>query len=549
MTVRLPHSLRPALLVLAATLVSSEVATAQARDRRHSIVIGTGQLATLPIPTLMEGAASTVANGEVADQLFLRLATLGPTLTTAGDKDFVPQLARSWTRRDSVTLVFDLDPRARWHDDTPVTARDVLFTFDRARDPKIAPRLTNLLRYVASITAEGDHRVVFRFTRRYAEQLYDASWHVQPLPAHLLDTIPADRLERAAFVTQPVGNGPYQWGRNVPGQFTELVANSTFFLGRPSIERIIIRLASDPEARLNLLLSGEIDAVDNVPPPLTNIDRIAKVGALRVIPVPSPTVGYLLYNQRNPANRDQPHPILSDIRVRRAITLALDRRLMNEKVLGAYGSVPYGPVAPYLWIRYGAPEPVQRNVAEARRQLAAAGWHDTDGDGIVDRNGQPLMLKLNFPSSSGIRRQLALMTQEQLRQAGIGIDLQQLEVGVWQERRSSGNFDIDFSAASQDPSPTGLTQSWSCAGGSNVGKYCDPKVDSLIDQAMLSPGRPTKIWHAVLRQIEEDAPATFVYGLAYASVVHRRFEKVAIRPESSWLAIWQWSVKPAGKRP
>jgi peptide/nickel transport system substrate-binding protein len=206
--------------------------------------------------------------------------------------------------------------------------------------------------------------------------------------------------------------------------------------------------------------------------------------------------------------------------------------------------VPYGPVAPYLWIRYGAPEPLQRNVVEARRLLAAAGWRDQDGDGILDRDGRPLVLRLNFPGTSGTRRQLAALTQEQLRQVGIRIDLQQLDVSVWQERRSSGDFDIDFSVASHDPSPTGRTPSWTCTGGSNVAHYCDPKVDSLIEQAMRSPGRPTKLWHGALRQIEADAPATFMYGLAYAIAVHRRFADISIRPESSWLALWQWSVKP-----
>jgi peptide/nickel transport system substrate-binding protein len=545
-SVAAPSAAAPFVATLALTMTGDAAAqSGPGHTRRNSIVIVTGQLATLPIPTLMEGAAASVANGEIADQLFLRLANLGPTLATAGDKDFVPMLARSWSRRDSLTLVFELDPRARWHDGAPVTARDVVFTYERSRDPRRAPRVSNLLRHITAVTAEGDRRVVFRFARRYAEQFYDATWHVQPLPAHLLDTVPADRLERSAFVTSPVGNGPYKWGRSVPGQFIELTANGAFFLGRPKIERVIVRLAADPDARLNLLLSGEADAADNIPPPLGNIARVAAAPGLRVIPVPSPTVGYLLFNQRNPADRSAPHPVLADIRVRRAITLALDRKLMNQKVLGPYGSVPYGPVAPYLWIRYGAPEPLPQNQAEARRLLAAAGWQDRDGDGIVEREGRPLALRLNFPATSGIRRQLALLAQEQLRGVGIRIDLQQLDVAVWQERRSSGNFDIDFSSASQDPSPSGLTQSWSCAGGSNVARYCNPAVDSLINQAILAPGRPTQLWHLALRRIEDDAPAAFVYGLAYATAVHQRFGDVAIRPESSWLALWQWSVKPA----
>jgi len=105
----------PRIAVVAA-LALALVPTADAqvnRRRGTSIVIVTGGQATLPIPTLMEGAEQSVGNLDVADQLFLRLADLGPKLQTSGDGDFVPALAKSWTRRDSVTLVFDLDSRAR----------------------------------------------------------------------------------------------------------------------------------------------------------------------------------------------------------------------------------------------------------------------------------------------------------------------------------------------------------------------------------------------------------------------------------------------------
>src|SRR5215212_7761272 len=179
-----------------AGLVGFVAAQSSSGNRGGSIVIVTGQQPTVPIPTLMEGAANSVGNLELADQLFLRLAGLGPTLLTAGDRGFVPLLARSWTRRDSLTLAFDLDPRARWQDGAPVTARDVVFTFGRARDSRIAPRLAALLRHITSVTAEGERRVVVRFSHAYSEQLYDATFHVAPIPAHLLDSMPPEALPR-----------------------------------------------------------------------------------------------------------------------------------------------------------------------------------------------------------------------------------------------------------------------------------------------------------------------------------------------------------------
>jgi peptide/nickel transport system substrate-binding protein len=530
--------------MVAALLACAQVHAQSDAASGSTIVIVTGQQATLPIPTLMEGAASNVANMEIADQLFLRLAGIGPTLMTAADRDFVPLLARSWSRRDSVTLAFDLDPRARWQDGVPVTSRDVVFTFTRARNPALAPRVADLLKNITGVTAEGERRVVFRFSHHYAEQLYDAIFHVAPIPAHLLDTIPAKALARSAFAAHPVGNGPYRWRRSVPGQFIELEADPAFFLGQPAIQRVIVRAAADPDARMNLILSGEADAMDNVPPPLANLRRIAAVPRLRLIAVPSPTVGYLLFNTRDPRRRDQPHPILSDIRVRRAILLALDRRLLVRAVFESYGEVPYGPVSPILWIRYGTPRPEHQNLPEARRLLAAAGWRDTDQDGVLDRDGHPLTLTLSVPNTSAIRKQLGALIQEQLRGSGIELELQQYDFPVWNERRSAGNFDVDFASSSQDPSPSGLTQSWTCAGGSNVGKYCNPRVDSLMTRAILGQGDPKTIWREVLRAIEADVPAVFLYAPTYVYAIDRRFRNVSLSPVSSWIRLREWSVEP-----
>ncbi|MBA3346085.1 MAG: hypothetical protein H0T44_12465 [Gemmatimonadales bacterium] len=505
-------------------------------------MIVTGGEAPIPIPTLMEGAQATLANFEVADQLFLRLAALGPELITSGDRGFLPLLAREWTRRDSVTLSFDLDPRARWHDGVPVTARDVLFTMARARDQAISPRLAGLLRHIRSVSAESDRRIVFQFSHPYAEQLYDATFHVAPLPAHLLAALPPQELRRSAFMSNPVGNGPYRWVRSVPGQFLELAANESFFRGRPDIDRVLFRVAADPDARINLLLSGEADVMDNIPPPPANLERVAAHPDLRLVRVPSPAIGYLLFNQRDPRDLSRPHPILSDINVRQAITLALDRKKLVRAVFGTHGEVPFGPVSALLWVRHGAPPPLAQNQAMARDLLSDHGWADRDGDGTLERAGRPLRLQLTLPNTSAIRRQLALLAQEQLRQVGIAVEVVQLEWAVYAERRNAGLFDIDFNAATQDPSPSGLTQSWSCGGGSNVAKYCDTGVDSLLERAIRSRTGSRDTWHTVLRRIEEDAPAAFIYAPTYVFAVHRRFRDVAIRPESSWIALWRWSV-------
>lgn len=530
-----------------AGMAASPPAAAQGNPRAQTLVILLGAEPSSPVPTLIQGNG---ANQDVADQLFLRLARLPATLQTAGDRGFTPQLARSWTRRDSVTLVFDLDPRARWHDGRPVTARDVLFTFERARNPRVSTALATLLRRVRDVQAEGERRVVVRFDRAYAEQLYDVSWNVQLLPAHLLAGIPPESVATSAFVRQPVGNGPYRFVRRVPGQFTELEADPSFFLGRPGIPRIRWQVAADPEARFTLLLSGEADALDNGVTPVTNLARARADGRLRLVPAPTLVVGYVLYNQRDRADTGRPHPILADVEVRRALTEALDRPAIARAVFGDYAQVPTGPVSQMLWVRDPALPAVPYDPESARRRLAARGWVDTDGDGVREKDGRRLELTLNLPRTSAPRYQSALMAQQQWRKVGAQVNLAALDGPTWAQRRQRGDFDLDFGSATQDPSPSALAQSWSCGGigGSNVAKYCNPAVDALIDRARVAAD-PLPLWRELVRTIAADEPAAFMYAPTYVTLLDRRFTHVTIRPESWWSDAWTWRVAaPASAR-
>src|SRR5262245_11514937 len=123
---------------LALSLAPGGAASAQSAREATTLVIAYPRNPASAVPTLW---GSDNSNREVSDLIFLRLADLGPEMRTVGDDGFIPRLARKWERRDRVTLVFELDPRARWQDGTPVTAADVLFGFERARNPKYAPNV------------------------------------------------------------------------------------------------------------------------------------------------------------------------------------------------------------------------------------------------------------------------------------------------------------------------------------------------------------------------------------------------------------------------
>ena len=270
--------------------------------------------------------------------------------------------------------------------------------------------------------------------------------------------------------------------------------------------------------------------------------RIEAEPSLRVTAMPGYTVGYLLFNQRDPGNLDQPHPILADRLVRRAIIHALDRDAMVRAVYQGYAEVPQGPVALPHWIRDTTKSGIPYDPAQAKTLLRQAGW--TENANGWQRNGEPLTLSLNYPTTSRGRSQFAQLVQEQLRQVGITLELIGLEGAIWFERRGQRNFDIDFSAATMDPSPSGIQQSWTCAaiGGSNVGYYCNPRVDSLLERAIFGTGDGLTTWQAVLETIEYDAPAAFIYSPPAIFGVSRRLGNVELVPSAFWLDLWRWTV-------
>jgi peptide/nickel transport system substrate-binding protein len=535
------HCLLIAATVGAALLPSASPLAAQRPRDAATLSVAYARDPASPVPTLWR---NDNANRDVSDLMFLRLADLGPELTTIGDRAFVPRLARSWKRRDPLTLVFELDPRAHWHDGKAVTAADVLLGFERARNPRLSAQIATLLRRIQSVSAEGQRRVVVKFTEPYPEQLYDAVYHALPLPAHLLAGIVPESLATSSFVSAPVGNGPYRFVRRVPSQVTELEADSTFFLGKPKVKRVLFLVAPDPEARVNLILAGTADAVDNIYS-FDNPARLEKLPDYQYYPVPGLNLIYINFNQRDPADTSKPHAILSDPVVRRALVLAADRQLIARASYGPFTTSPGAPLSAVLGRALEAPATPPYDTATAVHLLASRGWIDHDGDGIRDKDGRPLSLSLLVPAPVAARKVMGTRLQEAYRGLGIDLKLEITDGAVYTERHAAGRFDLDFYGAGQDPSPSGLTQTWTCAGfgGSNVSHYCNPVVDSLIAAATVAETNAPALWREALHRIADDYPAIFMAAVVSTYAVHRRFQNVRLIPGAPWAGVWQWGVR------
>ena len=447
-------------------------------------------------PTLLPPSSENVVAGDIGEQLFLKLADVGMSTNTIGDEDFQPLLAQRWEWDGPLTLVFHLD----------------------------------------------------HFRDRYPEMFYDAVYHMRILPAHLLRAVPRDQWKTAPFGRQPVGDGPYRFVSWQAAQSLELVADSTFFLGRPPIRRLIWRFTPNLQVAVQQVIADQADVREQLVTP-DNVERARAAKQLTIYPFRGNVYTYLGFNLRANGDTSKPNPIFADRDVRRALSMVVDRASLVKSTLGDLGKVPPGPMSSLLGIWDPEIRQLPNDTAQAARILNAHGWRDHDGDGIRDKNGQPLAFHILVPTTSVLRRQYARLLQEQFRAIGVQTDIDELEFSVVNERLSSGKFDTSVLSRGNDPSPgSGITQTWTRAGfgGSNFGRYYNAEFERLVDLAIAAPTRERAraLWKAAMETINADAPGIFLYALENVAAVHNRFDNVQIRPDS-WAALLRtWRIPP-----
>jgi len=534
---------RYALLVLLAAITScGRSARCSADPCGTAVIVATAEPDVLFPPLVQSGPGFALT-----DQIFLKLADIGPALNTGGDAGFVPRLARSWKFETPKTIVFDLDPRAKWQDGAPVTAADVTFTFDIYRDTLVASPVRPLLERIASVTARDDHTVVFEFKSEYAEQFYDATHQMRILPRHLLESIPRKELGSNAFARNPVGDGPYRIVSWKAGESIELAANPGFFQGTPGLGRIVWTVAPDFGALITRLVAGEADMTEFVGGP-DNIARVEATKNFQLVKYPSATYAYLSFNLRNPSNLKQPHPLLGDRELRRALLQGVDRNTLVHAILGDYGQVPVGPTSRST--ARGNDSTVSQlpfDSMGAQASLDKLGWK-TGADGIRARNGRKLEFEIVVPISSQIRRRAAVILQDQFKRLGVSVKLRELEFNLFRNAMSTGKYDAALDAWGEDPSPSAIQQIFTSAGigKSNFGGYANPKFDNLVHEAVYStdPAVARTRWREAYTVINDDVPGIWLFAPVQAAAVHGRYENVTIRPDEWAATMWTWKVAP-----
>jgi peptide/nickel transport system substrate-binding protein len=487
----------------------------------------------------------------VGDLVYDRLAEIGPRLNVIGDTEFEPRLARRWTwAPDSLSIAFEIDPRARWHDGKPVRAVDVQFTFGLVKDPRTGSSITAVIDNIDSVTTRDSLTAVVWYHRRTPQQFYDFVYQVHIMPEHVWKDVPRDKLATAEQGKSPIGTGRFRFGKFEPGVRLELIADTANFRGRAKLDRVVWQFASDAGATVTSLLTGQADMLELVPPPV--LPRVDSSATLRVLKYQNLFFTYLGFNLRDPKRPAAPHPVLGDARVRRALSMALDRQALLSNVFGAHGVIGAGPL-PSALLGGDSLSLLKFDRQRASALLDSAGWAQSP-DGVRRRAGKPLTFALLVPTSSALRMRFAVLIQEQLKSVGANVTIESMEFTPYNDRQVARQFDAAMMTLGFDPSPMPtVKQAWSSAGigksGQNFVSYSSPKFDATIDSALASfdPARANTLFRRALQTVVDDAPGVWLYDVPALAGLHKRVQPVGMRGDGWWVNLADWWV-PANER-
>ncbi|MGH2615718.1 MAG: ABC transporter substrate-binding protein, partial [Thermomicrobiales bacterium] len=320
---------------------------------------------------------------------------------------------------DNRTYTFHLNKDATWHDGTDFTAQDVQFSADALASPDVGSVYTgSFVDTFESWRVIDDDTFEMVANEPVATVLYDiAAFYI--VPNHIWENVPLAewRVDPGASGTDPsrvVGTGPFKFQEWIQGDSVRLVRNDDYYGKVPYIDEYVLRVWPDQSAAVNALLNGEIDTLE-----LESADIAALQGVPGITITSYPTRSFTYYE----FNLDpEVTTKWQDQRVRQALLYALDRESIVNDILLGYGEVAQGtqPVISYAYAPDQITTTYNYDPEQATALLAEAGWTDTDGDGIVDKDGEALSFEFLYPAGSPENDQIVAYIQDAWR--GVGVD-------------------------------------------------------------------------------------------------------------------------------
>ncbi len=429
-------------------------------------------------PLLADDADSLGVVGMIYDQL------VGGDVRTGGP---APNgLADYWEiAPDGRTYTFHLNQDARWHDGTDITADDVDFSFAALANPEVGSSYSMSFRdAVESWRAVDEHTFEVVAKEPLFTFLYDlVTWII---PKHIWEGVPVSewRTDGGATGQDParvIGSGPWKFQEWRQGESITLVRNDDYYGKVPYLDAYTIRIWPDQTSVVNALLNGEIDASGLQP---SDIETVRATPGLIIATYP--TRGFAFYMTNLDPEKTE---LFQDQRVRQALLYGLDRESITQDILLGNAEVANGsqPVISYAYDPESVTTRYTFDPEKAKALLAEAGWTDTDGDGIVDKDGVPFSFELLYSSGVPTTDQIIAYMQDAWRQIGVEATPRAMEFSAMIEVLT-GDHNFDMALLGFNWNATFLQDAmFSCnqyEGGFNMVKYCNPEVDAIFQEAV-----------------------------------------------------------------
>ena len=439
--------------------------------------------------------------------------------------EFKPLLAKSWeVSEDRLSYIFHLRKDVKWHDGTPFTADDVVFSYDSVRNPKVlAAHLQSYYQDVKSYTKIDSHTVRCEYGKPYF-RAFEFCGGIPIVPKHVFgkgdfNTNPAGR--------SPVGTGPYVFEHWETGREIVVKRNPDYW-GEPAwLSEAVYKIVLDPTVKLQLLKKQELD-LGGLLPLQWSKQSCGESFRKKFYKASYTTPGYnyIGWNSRK--------PFFSDKRVRRAMTHFVDRETILREILLGLGEI----VTTTFYVN--GPEypkdvkPYAYDPKKARALLDEAGWRDSDGDGIRDKDGVSFRFEFLLPTGSETGEKIATILKEELSLSGIEMSIRKIEWAVFIQSITERKFDavtLGWSLGVESD-PYQLWHSSQAEEGSNFVGFKNPRADILIEQAREEFSRPERIkkYEEFSRILHEEQPYTFLFARKSTVAIHRRFHNVRLYP-------------------
>ncbi len=476
--------------------------------------------------------AGDSASHNVAGLIFNGLVKYDTDLSVIGD------LAESWEiSKDGLVITFHLRKGVKWADGIEFTADDVMFGYKTIVDEKTPTAYKEDFLQVKK--AEVLDKYTFRVTyeKPFAPAL--TSWvNLVILPKHLLE---GKDITKAGFARNPIGMGPYKLNKWTAGQEVVLDSNREYFEGRPYIDRYIYKVIPDPATMFLELQAGSVDMMGLTPlqyTKQTDTDFFKKNFQKFRYPVFSYT--YFGFNLN--------HPWFKDKRVRQAIAHAIDKSEIVDVVLFGLGSPATGPYVPNTWPYNPNVKKYEYDIDKAKKLLKDAGWKDTDGDGIIDKDGKPFIFTIHTNSGNSLRMNTATIIKWRLEKIGIKVNIWTVEwstfINEYIDKRRFQAVILGWSIG-LDPDQYDIWHSSKTKEKEfNFVSYNNPEVDALLEK-----GRRTfnieerkKAYYKIQEILADELPYIFLYVPDGIPIVHSRFKGIKPSPIGISYNLHKWYV-------